>query len=247
MWTQLRTEFEVVLRGFADAVSDAALAVGRVVLALWSFVRPAVMLTFNVIAALILLFEEWGWRPLSNLLARLARYPLWAKAELLIAGLPPYGALVAFAIPSAVLIPAKLAGVYLLTTGHLFTAAVVIFLAKIASTALIARIFLLTKPALMQIGWFARGYEIFVPWKDALFTRIRESWVWRYGRVVKWRVEQQMHRVWVDISPRLETAWLELKPRVARLRLRGAAAWSAVGARIAQFRDPPRPLPPPKR
>jgi hypothetical protein len=247
MWTQLRIEIEVLLRGFADAVSDAALAVGRVVLMLWSVVRPAVLLALNIVAALILLFEEWGWRPLSNLLARLARYPLWAKAELFIAGLPPYGALVALGIPSAVLIPAKLAGVYLLTTGHFITAAIVIFLAKIASTALIARIFLLTKPALMQIGWFARAYEIFVPWKDALFARVRASWAWRYGRIVKWRAEQQVHRVWEDLRPRVETAWLELKPRVRRLRMHIAAVWDAVANRIAQFRDPPRPLPPPKR
>ena len=36
------------------------------------------------------------------------------------------------------------------------------------ATALIARLFLLTQPALMQIGWFARGYDLVMPWKDAL-------------------------------------------------------------------------------
>ncbi len=48
--------------------------------------------------------------------------------------------------------------------------------AKIASTALVARIFILTKPSLMQIAWFARAFNWFVPWKDAIYAQIRESW-----------------------------------------------------------------------
>ena len=52
----------------------------------------------------------------------------------------------------------------------------IIVAAKFASTALIARIFLLTKPALMQIPWFAYAYGVFVPWQEALFARVRSSW-----------------------------------------------------------------------
>ena len=73
---------------------------GRVLLSAWDFVRPVVVLALNIVAALILLFEEWGWRPLSALVARLARFPLWAMAERGIASLPPYGALLALAVPS---------------------------------------------------------------------------------------------------------------------------------------------------
>lgn len=246
MSRQLKLELEVLLREVADAVSDAALAVGRAVLFAWSFVRPAVVLALNILVALILLFEEWGWRPLSNLLARLARYPLWAKLEMFIAGLPPYGALLALGIPSAVLIPAKLLGVYFLTTGHFISAGVVIFLAKIASTALIARVFLLTKPALMQIGWFARAHDVFVPWKDAMFERVRASWVWRYGRIVKWRARNYLRDVWVKVRPSLDDAWMTVRPTIDRARLRLRLAWREVTARVAQLRHPPNELPPPK-
>jgi hypothetical protein len=244
MWRQLRIDLERVFRAVADVLSDVLLALARGLLLLWDAVRPGVILLLNILAALILLFEEWGWRPLSDLLARLARYPLWAQLERLIASLPPYGALVAFAIPSVVLIPAKLLGVYFLTTGHLISAGVIIVIAKILSTALIARVFLLTKPALMQIGWFARGYEIFVPWKDAMFERVRASWVWRYGRVVKWRARQFLHRAWADLKPRIEMGWLELKPRIARVRAYTARGWHDLTERIARLRHPPRELPP---
>jgi hypothetical protein len=214
-----------LLRWLAAAAQLAALGVR----AAWRLLRPALVFALNVLVALILLFEEWGWRPLSNLLAQLARFRIWALTELWIAGLPPYGALVALGVPSTIVIPAKLIGVYLLATGHVVTAAVVILCAKLAGTALVARIFILTKPALMQIGWFRRAYEAYVPWQDALFAWIRGSWVWRYGRVVKWRVGGYLRRTWRGLRPRLVEAWTQLKPKMAafgqRLRLEAYGAW----------------------
>jgi hypothetical protein len=47
------------------------------------------------------------------------------------------------------------------------------------------RLFLLTQPALMQIGWFSWAYDTIMPWKDALVERVRASTVWRVGRIVK--------------------------------------------------------------
>ena len=155
MWEQLKIGIEASARAIGSFVNEAATLIGRVSLIAWDVLRPAVVFALNVLVAVILIFEEWGWRPLSAFVARLARFRLWAMAELWIAGLPPYGALLALGVPSAILIPAKLLGVYLLATGHFVTAAIVIVAAKLASTALIARIFLLTKPALMQIAWFA--------------------------------------------------------------------------------------------
>ena len=92
--------------------------------------------------------------------------------------------------------------------------------AKLASTALIARIFILTKPALMQIGWFARAYDVIVPWQEALFAYIRNSWVWRYGRVVKERVARQLKQGWNALRPQLANYWARVKPGIARLRER---------------------------
>jgi hypothetical protein len=89
----------------------------------------------------------------------------------------------------------------LLAAGQYWTATGLFIAAKIASTALIARIFILTKPALMQIGWFARGYDWFVPWKDAVFATIRTSWTWRYGRMVKNAIRLEAKQVWTRWKP----------------------------------------------
>jgi hypothetical protein len=220
MWAQLTPWIAKQARRLARGLAIAAVLLGRALAAIWRLLRPYVIFALNLLLALLLLFEEWGWRPLSNLLAQLARFRIWAAFELWLAGLPPYGALVALSVPSTIIIPAKLIGVYLLATGQILTATVVILCAKLAGTALIARVFVLTKPALMQINWFRYAYEAFVPWQEALFARIRNSRVWRHGRVAKWRANNYVRRSWTVQGPRLESAWADLKPKAIALGTR---------------------------
>ncbi|MBS0253215.1 MAG: hypothetical protein JSR78_19320 [Proteobacteria bacterium] len=173
----------------------------------WSIVRGPLIAALNVTAALIILFEEWGWRPLSNLLGRLAEFAPIAAFERLLARLPPYAALVALVLPTSLLLPLKFVALWLLANEHFLSATLLFVGAKIASTALIARIFLLVKPALMQIGWFATLFNWFVPWKDALYAQIRASWVWRYGRVVKARVAGEVRKAWAAARPKVAEIW----------------------------------------
>lgn len=173
----------------------------------WSIARGPIITVLNVIAALIVLFEEWGWRPLSDFIARLAKYAPIAAVERAIAALPPYAALFAIALPTTLLLPLKFVAVWLLANKHFATATLLFLGAKLASTALIARVFILTKPALMRIGWFARAYDWFVPWKDALFAQIRASWVWRYGRMVKTRIKLELGRAWARVKPHIADRW----------------------------------------
>jgi len=178
----------------------------------------------QVLAALVLLFEEWGWRPLVDALEWLSRFRFVARFESTLAGLPPYGALFALAVPTSILFPLKLLAVYLVTTGHVFAAGLLFVGAKIASTALIARIFLLTRPALMRIGWFAAVHDWVMPWKDALFARIRASWAWRYGRMLKTRVRLETTQAWLRLRP-------EIVALLAAVRTRARAAWDRIGWR----------------
>ncbi|WP_439542843.1 hypothetical protein [Hyphomicrobium sp.] len=168
-----------------------------------AWIAAAIGLVFQVVLALILLFEEWGWRPLADALAWLARFKIWARAERAIASLPPYGALAVLALPTSVLFPLKLLAVYLVAQGKLVAAGLLFVGAKIASTALIARLFMLTRPALMQLGWFASAYNWIMPWKEEVFARIRASWAWRYGRMVKNRVRLEAKQAWTRLKPKV--------------------------------------------
>lgn len=135
--------------------------------------------TIGPVLALVLIFEEWGWEPLSRLLGYLARLPLWARMERFIAGLPPYGALVAFFAPALMLLPVKLLALYWISHGHTVLGIAVVLAAKMLGTAAVARLFTLTQPALMQMPWFARLYGRWKPWKDALIAQVKATPVWQ--------------------------------------------------------------------
>ncbi len=105
-----RTRLEPASQWGARGLAAARLALrwtGAALAAVWRAARPALRWTLQVLLALLLLLEEWGWRPLADLLGRLARWRPWARLETAIARLPPYAALVAFVLPSALLLPLK--------------------------------------------------------------------------------------------------------------------------------------------
>lgn len=193
----------------------------------WPYLRGLLRAVGTALLALVLIFEEWGWRPLSELLSLLTRFRPWARLEGWIAGLPPYGALAVFVLPSALLFPVKLLALMLLAKGQAILAGVMLVGAKITGTAFLARIFMLTKPALMRIGWFVRLYQTFMPWKEALFARVRASWAWRYGRVVKAALKREVKAAWKAIRPRLVDVAATWRPRARaageRVRLWAAA------------------------
>ena len=236
MLAQLFDELGELWRELRPRLFRLWVRVLRALRGLWSLVRPPLFAILQIIAALIVLFEEWGWRPLFELISRLARFRLWARLELWIAGLPPYGAFVVFALPTTILLPLKFVAVWLLAGGHVLTASALFIAAKVLSTALIARIFMLTKPALMQIAWFARAYNRFMPWKDALFARIRASWTWRYGRMLKTRVKLRVNQARARLEPKATALWQTWRPVLietsASLRARLREAWDRLKPRI---------------
>lgn len=139
----------------------------------------------GAVLGLLILFEEWGWEPLQRALARLGRLPVLRHLESLVARLPPHAALVVFLLPALLLLPVKLAALALIAKGQRLLGLAVIVLAKLLGTAVVARLFTLTRPALMQLPWFARWHGRWLAWKDALLARVRASWAWRTGRVLR--------------------------------------------------------------
>jgi len=157
---------------------------------LWRWLRRG----FEAVLALVILFEEWGWEPLQRGLGWVARLPPLAWLERGIAALPPYAALAVFAGPTVLLLPVKLAALWLIGSGHAGLGLAIIVIAKLLGTALLARLFKLTQPALMKLDWFALCYGRWTRWKDALLVRVRALWAWRIGRVVKRRLAQRLER-----------------------------------------------------
>lgn len=142
-------------------------------------IKKALSIAGMVLLVPVLLFEEWGWEPLARAVAQLARLPLWARLEQAIRKLPPRAAVALFLLPMLLLLPVKLCGLFLLGRGHAMSALGVLLAAKLVGTAVLARLFQLVQPALMQIPVFARWYPPWVIWKDDLLRRVRASAPWR--------------------------------------------------------------------
>ena len=140
--------------------------------------------------ALLILFEEWGWLPLQAWLARLAAWPPLGALEARIRRLPPLAALALFALPGVSLLPVKLAALALMARGQPLAGLMVIVVAKLLGTAVAARLYQLTQPALLQLAWFARLQGRWLPWKAQLLARLRRSRVWRQGRMLKRRLRR---------------------------------------------------------
>lgn len=150
---------------------------------------------FVLLAAIVILVEDWLWDDLARLAAAIGRLPVFHQIEMLIAGLPPYAALVFFAVPSLLLVPVKLLALYFISHGHAMFGLLTVIGAKVAGTALVARIFTLTRPRLLRIGWFAWAYERFTAFKASVYAAIKATALYRITHRQMERMRMAL-RVW---------------------------------------------------
>lgn len=159
-----------------------------------------------LLATLFLVAEELQWR-LAKLYELLGRLPLLRQVESWIRGLGPYPSLFLFLLPSAALAPVKFLALYWLAGGHPALGFSTIFGAKILGTALVARLYQLTRPSLVQLAWFA--------WAEGRVLALR---TWAYG-------------LWQNMAL---VRWL--RPRLENLRSRLRLRWQLFRQRVGQRR-----------
>ncbi len=138
----------------------------------------------TLLAAIWVVLEEWVWNTLTAAMAGLGRLPPVRWVEARIARLPPYPAMAVFLVPMVLLLPAKLLGLWLIGTGHVKAGVSVFVAAKILGTAVAARLFTLTRPTLLSVGWFRTVYAWFTGWRDRLHAWLRSFRAWQ--RVKAW-------------------------------------------------------------
>jgi hypothetical protein len=132
--------------------------------------------------AAILFIEEWGWRPLAALLARLGLFQPIARLEAVIRRTPPRWALVLFLVPAALLFPIKLLALWLIDDGRAVLGVAVIVATKLVGTAIVGRLFVLLEPQLMQFAWFARALGAWHGVKERIRAAVHRSRAWRAAR-----------------------------------------------------------------
>jgi hypothetical protein len=121
-----------------------------------------------ILVALVFLFEAWLWERLKPIVGWVVdRIPWQAFKEKLAAGierLPPLASLLVFLVPVLLLLPLKFVGLWLLARGIWFGAMATLAVAKVVSMGITAFIFDLTRPKLLQLGWFRWLYEHMLVW-----------------------------------------------------------------------------------
>jgi hypothetical protein len=138
-------------------------------------IKRLLLVPLSWLAAIVFLIEEAIWDWTAALMARLGAVRLVHAVEKHIATLPPRWALVAFLLPSLILIPAKLIGLHAIASGHWLVGSGIFLLAKLLGMALFSRIFNLTRPALMQLGWFARLYAFVMHYRNLIHAYL-DNW-----------------------------------------------------------------------
>jgi hypothetical protein len=130
---------------------------------------------FVWLAAAVFLIEEAIWDWTAAVMERLGAVRAVHAVERRIAALRPRWAFFAFLLPSTILIPAKLFGLHAIAAGHWLLGSAIFIIAKVAGLALFSRIFNLTRPAIMQIGWFARFYSWVMYYRNRIHAYL-EHW-----------------------------------------------------------------------
>ena len=167
-------------------------------------------------AALILFAEEVLWEAFKRIMAALGRLPLVRTLEAWITRLPPHGAAVVFLLPGALLLPVKFAALWLFAHGHAIAGLQLLIAAKLVGTALVARIFTLTRASLLTIGWLARLYETIMRWRARLYGFVKASRAW--AMLENWRARIR------DWFTRRKPGRMALRLRAIRRRWRRQGA-----------------------
>jgi hypothetical protein len=158
---------------------------------------------FWILLAIVFLIEAWLWDHLEPIVARVvALFPLrtfkrWLAGR--VDTLSPAMTLIVFIVPVVPLFPLKLLGLWLLTHGYWVSAIATIIFAKLLGVGVTAFIFDVTRPKLLQMGWFQRLYDIIIGLRsrarvlvEPIMARIREvfrssgeGWSFRMLRLIQ--------------------------------------------------------------
>lgn len=158
----------------------------KVISVAWQVVRGLLL----ALATFVIFIEEWGWRPLSAMAARLGRWPPLGRLEAYIRTAPRRVALPLFLAPALLLFPLKLLALWLIEQGRTTLGISLILLAKLVGTAIVGRLFVLLEQQLMTFGWFARTVSWWHKMKARVSKALHRSTFWRTMRVLRrgWRL-----------------------------------------------------------
>jgi hypothetical protein len=147
-----------------------------------SRLKYALELLVVPLAAAVVFFEQTLIRWLNVMTAALARWAPIAALEAWLKGLPPRLALLAFVAPSILILPIKFSAIFFAAKGYYLMAIAAVVIGKMLATAIVARLYVVLRPTLMTIGWFARLDTWFFFWRDRAYAFVRALPAWQKAK-----------------------------------------------------------------
>jgi hypothetical protein len=87
---------------------------------------------------------------------------VWTPIRRWVQSLGPYASLCVVAVPLAIVEPLKLIAAVVAGSGHWLTGTITIACAYLVSLFFVERLFVIAKPKLLTLPWFAAGWKWFV-------------------------------------------------------------------------------------
>ena len=151
------------------------------------------------IAAAVLLFEEWFWARSTRAMARLAVITHLTAVGDWIRRRPPTQALALFVVPVLVIYPFKVLALVALARGDFALGGAAFVGAKLAATAVFARLYQLTEPTIVRFAWIRIA-------RDG-FLRVRASLhAWLEAQAPYRRARTMIHRQAANLAYRYRAA-----------------------------------------
>jgi len=144
--------------------------------------KQASRLILIILASLWMLFEDWVWDSIVALMKVAGRLKAVNRFETFLARQNQYLLLTLFVFPFLIMIPAKLYGLYLITSGKVILGVSIFVIAKGLITAFITRLFMISKDKLLQIKAFAAFFFWFKEKKEWLYSEVRKLPSWQTAR-----------------------------------------------------------------
>ena len=120
-------------------------------------------------------------------------------------------------LPTSLALPVKIIALHRMAHGHYLQGTLVIIAAKVVATALFARIYVLTEPALLQVRWFVAVRAGVLRWRDWAYAQIAAHplWLALHDRLARWRAQWA---AWRSGRGRWRRRWLAARRLFRRRR-----------------------------
>ena len=135
-------------------------------------------------AAAVVFVEQVLIRYLNMMMVAVARWPPIVRLEGWLMTLPPWAAVLTFAMPSIIILPVKVSALWFAAHHRFALATAAVVLGKIMATAIVARLYRILRPTMMQLRWFAWADTKFFGWRDWAYAFVKSLPAWQEAKAL---------------------------------------------------------------